>query len=203
KQKVVLIGSGRTDAGVHALGQVANFKTSEKINLNKFQYSLNSILPTDISIISIEPVDEFFHARFNAKKRTYLYLISKIKSPFYNMYSYFYKGKLDIGKLNKLSEVIKGEKDFSSFCKHQDEVENTICQVFSAGWRENRELVFFFIEGNRFLHGMVRAIVGLLLHSIKNNLKSSQIEQIINAKSRQAAFDAVPPNGLFLFKVHY
>ncbi|HLG31800.1 MAG TPA: tRNA pseudouridine(38-40) synthase TruA [Ignavibacteriaceae bacterium] len=203
KHKIVLIGSGRTDSGVHALGQVANFKSSAKIDLRKFQYSLNSILPSDISVISVDQVDEFFHSRFTAKSRTYLYVISKRKSPFYKMYSYFYKGNLNVETLNDRSKILIGEKDFSSFCKNHQEVENKVCHIFSVKWKETEDLYLFFIEANRFLHGMVRAIVGLLLHACKNNLTPAQVEEIINLKNRQAAADTVPAKGLFLYKVRY
>ena len=203
KHKIVLIGSGRTDTGVHAIGQVANFKSSVQINTGKFQYSLNSILPSDISVFSIEPVDEFFHSRFSAKSRTYLYVISKRKSPFYKMYSYFYKGNLNVEILNELSKVLIGEKDFSSFCKNHLEVENKVCHVFAVKWKATKDFYLLFIEANRFLHGMVRAAAGLLLYAQKNNLTSAQIEEIINLKNRQAAADTVPAKGLFLYKVKY
>src|SRR5690606_24253005 len=98
-KKITLTGSGRTDSGVHALGQVGNFHISTQLNTYKFIYSLNSILPHDISILNIEEADEKFNARFSAKKRSYLYFISKIKSPFYNSYSFFYHDKIDINKL--------------------------------------------------------------------------------------------------------
>ncbi len=106
KEEVNLIGSGRTDAGVHALGQVANFRTEKEIDLYKFQFSLNSLLPQDISVLSIEKVRESFHSRFDAKKRTYIYLISQFKSPFYKNYSFFYPQKIDLEIINNLSKII-------------------------------------------------------------------------------------------------
>jgi tRNA pseudouridine38-40 synthase len=203
KHKINLIGSGRTDAGVHALGQVANFKSPENIDLQKFQYSLNALLPKDISVISVLPAGETFHSRFSAKKRTYLYLISKRKSPFYRMYSYLYNSNLDVNRLNTLSGVLYGEKDFTSFSKVNTEIENKVCTVYSAKWRTTKDLYLFFIEANRFLHGMVRTIMGTLLYSMKNDLVSSEIERIIMSKDRQEAADAAPAKGLFLYKVKY
>ena len=117
KEKINLIGSGRTDSGVHAMGQVANFRTENDIDIYRFKYSLNSILPLDISISSMEEVDENFHARFDPKKRSYLYLISQTKSPFYRNYSYFYHKEIDINKLNELSKGFMGEKDFTAFSR--------------------------------------------------------------------------------------
>ena len=104
REEVNLIGAGRTDSGVHALGQVANFKFNKELELNKFNYSLNSVLPDDISVNKIEIVDENFHSRFSAKRRSYIYLISKSKTPFYNRYSYSYYSALDPEILNQISK---------------------------------------------------------------------------------------------------
>ena len=117
KGEVNLIGSGRTDTGVHAIGQAANFRCESTLELGKFIYSLNSILPKSIAIKSAEEVPEEFHARFDARKREYVYLISKKKSPFYYKYSYFYNKELDISGLNNLNPELTGKKDFRSFAK--------------------------------------------------------------------------------------
>ena len=127
KEKINLIGSGRTDSGVHAFGQVANFRTENFIDIYRFKHSLNSMLPFDISISEMIEVDENFHSRFDAKKRTYVYLITKTKSPFYRNYSYFYHHKIDLNKLNELSNYFLGEKNFSSFCRKTIEQENKMC----------------------------------------------------------------------------
>ncbi|RKY99557.1 MAG: tRNA pseudouridine(38-40) synthase TruA, partial [Ignavibacteriae bacterium] len=119
-EEVNLIASGRTDSGVHALGQVANFRYEEEIDIYRFQHSLNSILPTDISAINIQKVSESFHARFDAKERSYLYLISKEKNPFYYKFSLL-KKNLDINSLNELSNTFLGENDFTSFCRKNSE----------------------------------------------------------------------------------
>ncbi len=203
KEDVNLIGSGRTDAGVHALGQVANFKTENNLDLYKFRYSLNSLLPFDISIIKMDEVAEEFNSRFDARKRSYIYLISKIKSPFYFKYSYYYKGKIDCLKLNNISKSLLGENDFSSFSKKNSEIENKNCNIYNIHFRETKDFIIGIIEANRFLHGMVRAIIGTLLSAQKDNLEEEFITSIINAKDREAAKEAVPAKGLFLFKVKY
>lgn len=202
-ENVNLIGSGRTDAGVHAFGQVANFTTDQQIDLFKFKYSLNSILPIDISVIEIHKVHPEFHSRFDAKKRSYYYLISNQKSPFYESYSYFYHGELDCQKLNELSKVFLGEHDFTSFCKKNSETENKFCNVCNIRWKETRGIIFFLIEADRFLHGMVRTIVGTLLHTLKNNLDESSIKKVFESKDRESAGESVPAKGLFLYKVKY
>jgi tRNA pseudouridine38-40 synthase len=202
-EKINLIGSGRTDTGVHALGQVANFRINENPDLYKFSYSLNSILPKDISVISSAEVPENFHARFDARKRKYLYLFIKYKSPFYEQFAHRYFYRLDCGFLNRLSGAIIGKKDFTSFARKADETEDKICTVYDAVWRETKGFLLFFIEADRFLHGMVKTIVGTLLKAQKNYYDEKYIDEIFLAKNREAAGEAVPSRGLFLYKVWY
>ncbi len=203
KQQVSLIGSGRTDAGVHALGQIANFKTVEKLDLYKFKHSINSILPKDISVIDITDVEDSFHSRFDAKKRSYLYFITNFKSPFFEKYSYNYREAIDILEINKLAKVFIGEKDFTSFSKKNSEVKNRKCIVFDLHCRRTKNFTVFYIEANRFLHGMVRTIIGTLLFAEKNKSGEKFLEEIMNAKNREEAFESAPAKGLFLYKVKY
>ena len=203
KEKINLIGSGRTDAGVHAIGQSANFRTETEINIYRFKHSLNSILPSDIVISEMNEVEFDFHARFDAKKRTYLYLITPARSPFYINYSYFYPRKIDLEKLNSLSNLFLGEKDFTSFSRKNSEIENKNCIVYKSFWRKRGELFLFSIQASRYLHGMVRTIVGTLLNAQNQNDPESFIKEIFNSKNREDAFEAVPAKGLFLYKVEY
>lgn len=205
KEDVNLIGSGRTDAGVHAFGQVANFRSSKEIDLYKFQYSLNSILPPDISIKQIEKVDESFHSRFDAKKRSYLYLFTHQKNPFYLRYSYQYPQikNLNFDKLNEVSKVLLGKNDFTSFSRKNEEQENKFCTVHEIFWRRGNEVSIFYISADRFLHGMVRTIVGTLLTAAEKNYNGNYLLDILNKKDRIEADESVPAKGLFLFKVRY
>ncbi len=205
QEKINLTGSGRTDAGVHALGQTANFLCSKELDTWKFRHSLNSLLPDDISVISMETADENFHARFDAKKRSYIYLISHDKSPFYFNYSYNFAlmKKYDISRLNKLSKILIGEHDFTSFCRTKTEIENKNCEIFDLHWRQNDSFTIFYVEANRFLHGMVRTLVGTLLQSNKNNFDENSLIDILEKKDRTEAGEAVPAKGLFLNKVRY
>ena len=203
KEKINLIGSGRTDAGVHALGQTANFRTENDISLRKFNHSLNAILPADISIIKMEKAAPEFHSRFDAKKRSYIYLFSKFKSPFYSRYSYFLYNKIDCEEMNKLSKSFLGEKDFTSFAKKSTEPENKTCNIYEINWKETSGLVIFKIEADRFLHGMVRTIIGTLLKAAKENLGTDFLKDVFNLRDRESAGEAVPAKGLFLFKVKY
>ena len=201
--KVNLIGSGRTDTGVHALGQAANFKIDNELDIYKFKYSLNSILPNDISVIEMKNAAGDFNARFNARKRSYLYLFSTYKSPFYQKYSYHYHNKLDFRFLNDISGYLLGSNDFTSFARKNTETVNKICNVYDIHWKETNGLILFYIEADRFLHGMVRTIVGTLLKALKEHALGSYIEEILSAKNRECAGEAVPAKGLFLYKVKY
>ena len=201
-KKVNLIGSGRTDSGVHALGQIANFRNEKEIDINQFRHSLNSILPVDISVINIQKVDDSFHARFDAKERIYMYLISKEKSPFYYKYSLL-KKNLNIVLMNELSTIFLGKKDFTSFCRKNSEVKDKTCKVNFIKWRETKNFYLFFISADRFLHGMVRTIIGTLFKTFDLGENKKYIEYIFNEKSREAAGEAVAAKGLFLYKVKY
>jgi tRNA pseudouridine38-40 synthase len=175
QEEVNLIGAGRTD----------------------------SVLPDDISITNIEVVDENFHSRFSAKKRSYIYLISIQKSPFFDRYSYNYYSELNQQKLNEISSVMIGSKDFTSFSKLNPEVQNKNCEVFEARWRKEKNLFIFYIEANRFLYGMVRATVGTLLKAYSSESAIEYLENVFAKKNRDAAADAVPSKGLFLYKIKY
>jgi len=203
--KINLIGSGRTDAGVHALGQVANFKIEKKLEFFKFKHSLNSMLPKDIAIKDISEVQENFHSRFDAKKRSYLYLFSKNKSPFYYNYTFNYSPVFDIPieKLNVISKLLLGEKDFTSFSKKKTDTKNMICNILFAHWYKKGELLFFRIDANRFLHGMVRTIVGTVLEIAEKDLSENELIKIIEVQNRDEAGKSLPPQGLYLLKVEY
>ncbi len=188
-ENVNLIGSGRTDSGVHALGQVANFRIPNSIDEYQFQHSINSILPSTISIRHVESVSDDFHSRFDAKKRSYIYLINKYKSPFFDKYSYQYPHvkKIDVSKLKLLSEVLVGEHNFTSFCKTKTDTENKVCYVHDISWKLTLNLLIFRIEADRFLHGMVRTILGTLLFSNLHNKSKNYLTEVLEMKNRKVA----------------
>lgn len=205
KEEINLIGSGRTDTGVHALGQVANFTSEENIDIYKFVYSINSLIPDDISITKMQQVNSEFHARFSAKKRSYLYLIAHKKTPFYKNYSLQYPelNRERIAQLNSLSQILKGEHDFTSFSKKNTEIENKICMINNIHWKRVGDFSLVFIEANRFLHGMVKALVGTLLFAERNDFGEEYLRSILIKKDREAAGESVLSKGLFLYKVRY
>ncbi len=205
KKDVNLIGSGRTDAGVHAWGQTANFRFDKKIDLNKFKYSLNGILPSEIAIREITLTNEEFHSRYDAVSRIYLYLFSLGKNPFYARFSCRadYLNNYNLQKLNSVSRLLLGKRDFSSFAKSKSEVKNKICHLRKFRWRRTGDLIFVLVEADRFLHGMVKALIGAVLKAYKENNPDEYLMKILSAKDRRAAPEGVPSGGLCLFKVKY
>lgn len=203
KEKINLIGSGRTDTGVHALGQVASFATSRNIDEYKFVHSLNAILPRDIAITGISKVDENFNARFSAVRRSYIYLFAKNKSPFYYRFACSSRNVGDLGYLNHLSKYLSGEKDFTSFSRKNSETKNKSCIIYDAHWKETQGFVIFYIEANRFLHGMVRTTIGSLLKACREKLGTEYLEEVLESRDREKAAEAAPARGLFLYKVKY
>jgi len=205
EKDLIITGSGRTDAGVHSLGQTANFKADQIEDTGRFLHSLNSILPKDISVISLEEVSEEFNARFSAKKRSYFYILNFTKSPFYEKYTWYDSrfANLDIEKLNSVAKILKGTNDFTSFSRKDDEKKNKNCEIFEASWRKKGKLFFFYIEANRFLRGMVRSITGTMLKAVNQDEPESYIKKIFEASDRSSANESVPAKGLFLYKVKY
>ena len=205
KENVNLIGSGRTDSGVHAFGQVANFRSQQEHDLYRLKYSLNSVLPNDIAVKEMEKIDESFHSRFDAKNRSYIYIFTHIKSPFYEKYSCHYPPvkKINVSSLNELSKNLLGEHDFTSFSRKNSDVEDKNCTISEIHWRRSEDKTIFYITANRFLHGMVRTIVGTLIYAAERNLDKEYLMNVFAANDRSKADESVPSKGLFLFKVRY
>ena len=200
---ITLIGSGRTDVGVHALGQVAHVIVEKEISSPELQRSLNGVLPPDIRIRTVETVADDFHARFSAKSRFYRYRIAKFQRAVERQYVWFYGSALDVEKMNKVAKVFVGTHDFRSFSKLNKELDNFDCTVSEAEWIETDNELWFNITANRFLHKMVRTIVGTLVDVGRNKLPGTEIEKILKAKNREEAGITAPAHGLFLLKVEY
>ena len=202
KTEIKSLGSGRTDTGVHAMSQVAHFDFNGNI-IENFLYRINSLLPRDISINSINGVKENISARFDAISREYIYKIHTRKSPFLNGYSYYYKRDIDIELLNKACDIIKKFKDFQAFSKVKTDVNNYNCNVSYAAIEKENNSYFFKVTSNRFLRGMVRAIMGTLFEINENKIELEFLEDIIIKKERKLAGPSVPAHGLYLNKVLY
>ena len=202
KTNIKIVGSGRTDSGVHARKQVAHFDFNGKIDIDKIKHSLNGILPQDIAINDLMSVDKDFHARFSAKKRYYRYYFSTEKPAILSNMIYYWPFTMDIKHLRLIFPLFKGKKDYSSFAKNMDG-KNGICQIFNISIRQKYGIFVFEITGNRFLHGMVRAIVGTLLLYERGKLSSDDIVRIFEGKERRLAGPSVPGNALILWDVEY
>jgi|TARA_B100000902_G_C27265923_1_gene893501 tRNA pseudouridine38-40 synthase len=202
KKEIKSLGSGRTDAGVHAISQIAHFDFNGKI-IDNFLYRINSLLPKDISINSINIVKENVSARFDAISREYIYKIHTKKSPFLNDYSYHYSKDIDIELLNKACDIIKNHKDFQTFSKVKTDVNNYNCNISFAAIEKENNSYFFKVTSNRFLRGMVRAIMGTLFEVNENKIELELLDNIIIKKERKLAGPSVPARGLYLNKVLY
>ncbi len=204
KEKIEITGSSRTDAGVHAAQQFAHFDFDKLIEVpEKLVNSLNGILNKDIAIHQIRLVSDEFHSRFDATHRKYIYRIQQEKSPFGYETSYFYKAKLDLDLMNKAGELMKQYIDFQCFSKVKTDVQTFNCKIEFAYWEQQEQTLLFHIKADRFLRGMVRAIVGTMIEIGAERLSLADFEQIIISKNRNNAGRAVPPEGLTLVEVGY
>lgn len=204
KEKIDIMGSSRTDTGVHAAQQFAHFDFDKVIeNPERLVNSLNGILTKDIAIHQIKLVSDEFHSRFDATHRRYIYRIQQEKSPFVYETSYFYKSKLDIESMNKAGELMKQYIDFQCFSKVKTDVQTFNCKIEFAFWEQQEQTLLFHIKADRFLRGMVRAIVGTMIEIGAGRLSLAYFEQIIVSKNRNNAGRAVPPEGLTLVEVGY
>ena len=204
-EKVDLIGSGRTDAGVHALGQVANFKTNSNIPIEKFPIALNTKLKRSIRIVDAEEVDERFHSRYNCKKKTYRYIINNSinGTAIYRNLEYNFSQELDVEKMNEAAKYFEGEHDFKGFKASGTSSKSSVREIYEANVYQENNKVVIELTGNGFLYNMVRIISGTLLEVGIGKIKAKDIPDIINSGDREKAGKTLPPNGLYLVKVEY
>ena len=205
KQKVDLIGSGRTDSGVHALGQVANFKADTRISQEKIKIALNANLPPDIRILDSLDVCMDFNARFDARYKTYMYQFynNTVADPFYSRYSYFVPQILDISKMEEALKLIVGTHDFKGFMASGSQSKTTVRTVYGAHLIKDGNLIKIYINGNGFLYNMVRIIAGTLIDIGKGLKDISCIENALTDKDRSILGQTAKPEGLFLMQVNY
>lgn len=204
KQPTQILGSGRTDAGVHAMRQFAHFDTVElPYPKEEFVYKLNRMLPIDVSIRDLHPVIDTAHARFDATLRSYHYHITYIKDPFRYRYRYSLWHPLNLDPMQKAAKMLFEYDDFASFCKYNHDAKTTLCKIQKAEWVESPGQLNFIISSDRFLRNMVRAIVGTMVELGKGQITLDDFRRIIEAKDRVEAGFSSPAAGLFLAEVHY
>lgn len=204
-EKVHLIGSGRTDKGVHAKGQVANFTTRSTIPPSRFKLALNNNLPEDIVILNSERVSDDFHSRYDAIGKKYKYLIynNPIRGALYRNFAYQVPYHLDYKEMERAMNFFIGTHDFISFMVSKNNVRATTKTITQTSLKKKGNIIFFTIEGDGFLHNMVRIIVGTLVDIGRGKMRSSSVPHIISLKNRKFAGHTAPPQGLYLEKVYY
>jgi len=209
QEKITLNGSGRTDAGVHALGQVANFKTNSSIPWMELPLILNRMLPLDIRIKKAEMVDVNFHARHSAISKIYHYYVlnsnlnNNYLSIFLRNYVYCVYKKINLEEMKKASKFLHGKHNFTSFVCSGSRIRNCERTIKDINITREGNLFCFHLEADAFLYKMVRTIVGTLLEVGKKKINYSGVKKILEAKNRKIAGKTVPAKGLFLMKVNY
>lgn len=204
-EKVKLIASGRTDKGVHAKGQVANFRTHSTIPGENYKFALNIKLPEDIKILESCEVDIDFHARFCAKNKRYKYIIynGKMPRPLYRNFSYHVNWDLDIDEMRDSLKYFIGYHDFESFKGPKTDTDTTMRTIYNIELQTYEELIEITIEGKSFLRNMVRIIVGTIIYIGMGRINKEDLPGIIKGKNRVLAGPTAPGQGLFLEKVYY
>ena len=204
-EEVDLTASGRTDAGVHAFGQVANFKTNSNIPIDKIAIALNSNLKKSIRIISAEEVDERFHSRLTCKKKTYRYVInnSEFSSAIYRNLETHIPQKLDVEKMRVAAKFFEGEHDFKAFKASGTSSKSSVRTIYKGKVEKQGDRIIIELTGNGFLYNMVRIIAGTLVDVGLEKIKPSEIPEIIEKGERIRAGKTLPPQGLYLVKVEY
>jgi tRNA pseudouridine38-40 synthase len=213
-ERLRVTGAGRTDAGVHALGQVASVATSLDLPADRIGAAVNARLAADVRITAVEDVPESFHARFDAVSRSYFYLIGSVESPVWRRNRWFVSAALDVGAMREALRVLEGEHDFSSFCLAGSEPDHHVCRVTEISLGRTAgislesqvthgDMLILRITANRFLRGMVRSIVGTAVEVGRGSTTPGQFEEILAARDRGAAGATAPPHGLYLEAVRY
>ena len=205
-EQVDLMASGRTDRGVHALGQVANFKTNSNIPIEKFAIAINSNLKKSILIKSAEEVDERFHSRLTCKKKTYRYVInnSKYGTAIYRNLETHIPIKLNVEEMQKAIKFFEGEHDFKAFKSSGTSSKSSVRTIYKAEVKQMpNDKIWIELTGNGFLYNMVRIIAGTLVEVGLGKIKADEINDIMESKRRENAGKTLPPQGLYLVNVEY
>lgn len=205
QERIKVIASGRTDAGVHALAQVANFKTKSKLSGKNIQNALNSILPRDIRIKHVEDTHPNFHARFAAKSKLYRYTIlnDSFASPFLRRYCYLVKYPLNIKKMRQAAQYLLGRHDLRSFQAVDKRERDSVRSIKRLEIRKTKDIIYLEIEADGFLYHMVRNIAGTMIEVGRGKINPLQIKEILKAKNRVYAGPCAAAKGLCLVRVRY
>ena len=202
-RNVNLIGAGRTDAGVHALGNVAHFDARREWEEEALRKGLDSLLPGDIAVTAVRRVPESFHARFDAESRTYYYALTRERDLFYRNRRWFAPVLPDRVWVRDCLDRIRGEHDFASLARADGESKDTTCRVLDVEWREHEAGAVLSVTADRFLYGMVRTLVGTVVTGFARGADTGFLSALLGERRRSAAGRAAPPQGLYLGGVQY
>lgn len=204
-EEIIPDGSGRTDAGVHAYGQVASFNTSSSIPSEKFSTALNTFLPHDIAIVASEEVHEDFHPRFSAKGKHYRYIILNrpYKSAIWAKKTWHIRDALDLDAMEKAAQYFIGHHSFKAFCASGHSVKTFDRTIFSSQWHKDGESLIYDTKGDGFLYNMVRIMVGTMVDIGKGRFSPEIIQESIKSGQRNSIGMTAPPDGLYLMEVYY
>jgi tRNA pseudouridine38-40 synthase len=203
RSDISCLGSGRTDTGVHARQQIVHFDVPEPIDEEQLTFKLNSLLPKSVAVQSCKRVKDEAHARFDAEMRAYEYHIHCAKNPFKEGLSYYYNLALDERLMTEACSIIRQWRNFQAFSKVQTEVNHFECEITEIHWEPTNQGYIFHVSANRFLRGMVRAIVGTLLEVNRGKMSIDQLKAALESGDRRKAGRAVPAEGLYLTRVVY
>lgn len=202
KDKVAMVGASRTDAGVHAIQNYFHFDYSNDLNPH-FVYKMNAILPADIVVKRNIPVSDEAHCRFDAVSREYRYYIYRFKNPFLSERAFYFPYKIDFEKLQQSAEIIKNNFDFTSFSKRKTQVKDFNCRIIESEWYWQENQLVYRVKANRFLRGMVRALVATMLKLGRGKISLEDFQKVVESKDASLANFGAPAHGLFLIKVEY
>ncbi|MEO9965271.1 MAG: tRNA pseudouridine(38-40) synthase TruA [Reichenbachiella sp.] len=203
RTEISTIGSGRTDTGVHAQMQVVHLDHEEELNEERLSAKLNSLLPQDIAVNKIMPVNSEASARFDAISRAYTYKMHRHKNPFLYGKSYYFSQSLDLEAMNHCCELILKWTDFEAMSKVKTEVNNFNCEIFEALWQKHNDDIEFNVSANRFLRGMVRALVGTMIEVGQGRMTLEEFKKVLESNDRTKAGRSVPAHGLYLRDIIY
>ncbi len=203
--QVKILAGARTDAGVHAMGQVVNFTTEKEIDQTNLGRGLNALLPRDIRVRAVRDVEHSFHARYSAKSKTYVYCIlnDTCNSPFLTRYVLHVPYRLNVSSMKEAIRLVIGEHDFSAFKKKDEFYKNTVREVKRAGVATKGRMVYVIIEATGFLRYMVRNITGTLLLAGQAKMGKEEFKAVLESGEREKAGPTAPPHGLFLREIKY
>lgn len=202
RSAVVLTGSSRTDAGVHALQNFFHFDFESPLH-PQFVYKINAILPSDIVVRSVKKVADDAHCRFDASSRVYEYFIYRSKDPFLEDRAWYFPYTLNMEALQEAAALLMRYHDFTSFSKRNTQVKTFECSIMESSWRQQQDCLVYRVRANRFLRGMVRALVATMLQVGRGTLSLEDFTAVIDAKDCTRASFAAPAHGLFLVEVCY